>query len=207
MFETSAVVLTTGTFLSGIIHIGDQSRPSGRWGEDATTGLSGVLRHAALRMGRLKTGTPPRLNGDTIRWDGLDMQAADEDPIPFSFMTDKITVPQISCGVTRTTAETHKIIRDNIHRSAMYGGHISGVGPRYCPSIEDKIMRFGDRDGHQVFLEPEGLDDSTVYPNGISTSLPVDVQEAYVRSIPGLESVEILQPGYAWNMTMWIRAS
>ncbi len=196
-FHARAVVLTSGTFLSGIIHIGDVQRPSGRWGEVATSGLSGVLRGAGLRMGRLKTGTPPRLNGDTIRWSDLDKQEADDEPIPFSFMTDRITVPQISCGITRTTTETHRIIRENIHRSAMYGGFISGTGPRYCPSIEDKIMRFGDRDGHQVFLEPEGLDDRTIYPNGISTSLPEDVQQAYVRSIPGLEDVEILQPGYA----------
>ncbi|SIQ84726.1 tRNA uridine 5-carboxymethylaminomethyl modification enzyme [Rhizobium sp. RU20A] len=195
--EAEAIVLTTGTFLSGVIHIGDEQRPSGRWGEAASNGFSKVLRDAGLRMGRLKTGTPPRLNGKTIDWGSLDHQQADDDPIPFSFMTDAIEVPQIACGVTRTTLATHQIIRDNIHRSAMYAGHISGVGPRYCPSIEDKVMRFGDRDGHQVFLEPEGLDDSTVYPNGISTSLPVEIQHAYVRSIPGLEEVEILQPGYA----------
>lgn len=196
-FACRAIVLTSGTFLRGLIHIGDRKIPAGRVGEPPSMGLSGVLAAAALQMGRLKTGTPARLDGKTIDWDSLDRQEADSDPIPFSFMTERIVTPQISCGITRTTEVTHKIIRDNIHRSAMYSGQIEGVGPRYCPSIEDKIMRFGDRDGHQIFLEPEGLDDDTVYPNGISTSLPEEVQEAYIRSIPGLENVRILQPGYA----------
>lgn len=196
-FACRAIVLTSGTFLRGLIHIGDRKIPAGRVGEPPSVGLSGVLAAAELQMGRLKTGTPARLDGKTIDWDSLDRQEADSDPIPFSFMTDRIVTPQISCGITRTTEVTHKIIRDNIHRSAMYSGQIEGVGPRYCPSIEDKIMRFGDRDGHQIFLEPEGLDDDTVYPNGISTSLPEEVQEAYIRSIPGLENVRILQPGYA----------
>ncbi|PJI40039.1 MAG: tRNA uridine-5-carboxymethylaminomethyl(34) synthesis enzyme MnmG [Rhizobium sp.] len=192
-----AVVLTSGTFLRGLIHIGDRKIPAGRVGEAPSVGLSAVLRAANLMMGRLKTGTPARLDGKTIDWSSLDKQEADSDPIPFSFMTDRIETPQISCGITRTTDATHKVIRDNIHLSAMYSGQIEGVGPRYCPSIEDKIMRFGDRDGHQIFLEPEGLDDDTVYPNGISTSLPEEVQDAYIRTIPGLEKVRILQPGYA----------
>lgn len=192
-----AVVLTSGTFLRGLIHIGDRKIPAGRVGEAPSVGLSAVLNAADLRMGRLKTGTPARLDGKTINWSILDSQEADSDPIPFSFMTDLITTRQISCGITRTTDATHKIIRENIHRSAMYSGQIEGVGPRYCPSIEDKIMRFGDRDGHQIFLEPEGLDDDTVYPNGISTSLPEEVQQAFIRSIPGLENVHIIQCGYA----------
>ncbi len=192
-----AVVLTSGTFLRGLIHIGDRKIPAGRVGDPPSLGLSAVLRAAELSMGRLKTGTPARLDGKTIDWSSLDKQEADSDPIPFSFMTDSIETPQISCGITRTTDATHKVIRDNIHRSAMYSGQIEGVGPRYCPSIEDKIMRFGDRDGHQIFLEPEGLDDDTVYPNGISTSLPEEVQDAYIRTIPGLEKVRILQCGYA----------
>lgn len=196
-FGCCAIVLTSGTFLRGLIHIGDRKIPAGRVGEAPSLGLSAVLSAANLKMGRLKTGTPARLDGTTIDWASLDRQEADSDPIPFSFMTDRIETPQISCGITRTTETTHKIIRDNIHRSAMYSGQIEGVGPRYCPSIEDKIMRFGDRDGHQIFLEPEGLDDDTVYPNGISTSLPEEVQDAYIRSIPGLENVRILQPGYA----------
>ncbi len=193
----AAVVLTSGTFLRGLIHIGDRKIPAGRVGEAPALGLSEDLQDIGLRLGRLKTGTPARLDGRTINWLDLDMQEADSDPIPFSLMTDTITTPQIRCGITRTVDATHKIIRDNIHRSAMYSGQIAGVGPRYCPSIEDKINRFGDRDGHQIFLEPEGLDDHTIYPNGISTSLPEDVQEAFIRSIPGLESVSILQPGYA----------
>ncbi|WP_127807173.1 tRNA uridine-5-carboxymethylaminomethyl(34) synthesis enzyme MnmG [Hydrogenophaga sp. NH-16] len=196
-FACRAAVLTSGTFLRGLIHIGDRKIPAGRIGEAPSLGLSAGLEAAQLRMGRLKTGTPARLDGKTIHWDSLERQEADSDPIPFSFMTDRIDTPQISCGITRTTEETHKIIRDNIHLSAMYSGQIEGIGPRYCPSIEDKIMRFGDRDGHQIFLEPEGLDDDTVYPNGISTSLPEEVQEAYIRSIPGLEDVQILQFGYA----------
>lgn len=195
--RASAVVLTTGTFLNGLIHIGDRKIPAGRVGEAPALGLSHDLADLGLKLGRLKTGTPARLDRKTIRWEGLELQEADPDPVPFSFMTASITTPQIACGITRTTAETHEIIRQNIHRSAMYSGQIEGVGPRYCPSIEDKINRFGDRDGHQIFLEPEGLDDDTIYPNGISTSLPEDVQELFIRSIPGLENVRILQPGYA----------
>ncbi|WP_159952805.1 tRNA uridine-5-carboxymethylaminomethyl(34) synthesis enzyme MnmG [Rhizobium sp. 18065] len=192
-----AVVLTSGTFLRGLIHIGDRKIPAGRVGEAPALGLSEDLEALGLTLGRLKTGTPARLDGRTINWSDLEMQEADSDPTPFSLLTDRITTPQISCGITRTVADTHRIIRENIHRSAMYSGQIAGVGPRYCPSIEDKINRFGDRDGHQIFLEPEGLDDHTIYPNGISTSLPEDVQEAFIRSIPGLEEVAILQPGYA----------
>ena len=192
-----AAVLTTGTFLSGLIHIGDQKIPAGRMGEDPSLGLSGTLRRLGLSLGRLKTGTPARLDGKTIDWSGLDMQAADDEPQPFSYLTTKITNRQIECGITRTTPETHQIIRDNLGRSALYSGAIEGVGPRYCPSIEDKIVKFGERDGHQIFLEPEGLDDDTVYPNGLSTSLPEDVQQAFLRSIPGLERVNILKPGYA----------
>lgn len=195
--RASAVVLTTGTFLNGLIHIGDRKIPAGRVGEAPALGLSADLSQLGLKLGRLKTGTPARLDRNSIRWDILEKQDADPDPIPFSFMTREITTPQIACGITRTTPETHRIIRDNMHRSAMYSGQIEGVGPRYCPSIEDKINRFGDRDGHQIFLEPEGLDDDTIYPNGISTSLPEDVQEQFIRSIPGLENVRITQPGYA----------
>jgi tRNA uridine 5-carboxymethylaminomethyl modification enzyme len=194
---SAAVVLTTGTFLRGLIHIGDRKIPAGRMHEDPALGLSGTLERAGFKLGRLKTGTPARLDGDTIDWDRVEWQEADADPIPFSFLTDRIEVRQIRCGITRTTDPTHRIIQENIHRSAMYSGQIEGVGPRYCPSIEDKIVRFGERDGHQIFLEPEGLDDSTVYPNGISTSLPEDVQDAFLRTIPGLENVRILQPGYA----------
>ncbi len=196
-FGCGTVVLTTGTFLRGLIHIGDQKIPAGRAGEEPSLGLSATLQRCGLRLGRLKTGTPARLDGRTIDWGGIGRQKADEEPVPFSFMTDRITTQQIACGVTRTTAATHKIISDNIHRSAMYSGQIEGVGPRYCPSIEDKIVRFGERDGHQIFLEPEGLDDFTVYPNGISTSLPADVQDAFIRTIRGLEKVAVLQPGYA----------
>ena len=193
----AAVVLTTGTFLRGLIHIGDERFPAGRMGENASVGLSGTMNRLGFRLGRLKTGTPPRIDGRTIDWQSLDRQRADEDPVPFSLLTDEITNPQIACGVTRTTAQSHDIIRANLSRSAMYSGSIEGVGPRYCPSIEDKIVKFGDRDGHQIFLEPEGLDDDTVYPNGISTSLPRDAQEALVASIPGLERAVITQPGYA----------
>lgn len=192
-----AVVLTTGTFLRGEIHIGDQRIAAGRMGEMPALGLSDTLERASFGLGRLKTGTPARLDGDTIDWARVQWQSPDAEPVPFSFMTDRIEVPQIRCGITRTTPDTHKIIQDNIHKSAMYSGQISGVGPRYCPSIEDKIVRFGERDGHQIFLEPEGLEDSTVYPNGISTSLPEDIQEKFLRTIPGLENVRILQPGYA----------
>jgi tRNA uridine 5-carboxymethylaminomethyl modification enzyme len=192
-----AAVLTTGTFLRGLIHIGNRKIPAGRVGEDPSIGLSGTLERFGLRLGRLKTGTPARLDGKTIDWQSVGRQGADEDPVPFSFMTDAIRNRQIECGVTRTTDATHKIISDNLLKSAMYSGQIEGVGPRYCPSIEDKIVKFGERDGHQIFLEPEGLDDDTVYPNGISTSLPEDVQQAFIRTIPGLENVSIIQPGYA----------
>ncbi|MCP3056777.1 tRNA uridine-5-carboxymethylaminomethyl(34) synthesis enzyme MnmG [Aurantimonas marianensis] len=192
-----AVVLTTGTFLSGLIHIGDRTIPAGRMGEDPSTGLSGTLQRLGLTLGRLKTGTPARLDGRTIDWSGLDRQSPDAEPVPFSYLTKAITNPQIDCGITRTTPETHRIIRENIGRSALYSGQIAGAGPRYCPSIEDKIVKFGDRDGHQIFLEPEGLDDDTIYPNGVSTSLPEDVQLQFLRSIPGLERVAVLKPGYA----------
>ncbi|WP_093324144.1 tRNA uridine-5-carboxymethylaminomethyl(34) synthesis enzyme MnmG [Shimia haliotis] len=192
-----AVVLTTGTFLRGVIHIGDVSHSGGRMGDYASVKLAERIDSFGLPLGRLKTGTPPRLNGKTIKWDLLDSQPGDDEPVMFSFLNKRPTARQIACGITHTNAKTHDIIRENLDRSAMYGGHIEGVGPRYCPSIEDKIVRFADKDSHQVFLEPEGLDDHTVYPNGISTSLPVDVQEDYVRSIYGLEVVEIQQPGYA----------
>lgn len=197
ILNCAAVVLTTGTFLRGLIHIGDQRFPAGRMGEKASTKLSDRIMAAGFRLGRLKTGTPPRLDGRTIDWASLAMQKPDDEPVPFSLMTDRITQPQIDCGITRTTDETHEIIRANLERSAMYSGSIKGVGPRYCPSIEDKIVKFGDRDGHQVFLEPEGLDDPTVYPNGISTSLPEDAQRALLATIPGLENVSMLKPGYA----------
>ncbi|EJK80839.1 tRNA uridine-5-carboxymethylaminomethyl(34) synthesis enzyme MnmG [Rhizobium sp. AP16] len=192
-----AVVLTTGTFLRGLIHIGDRKIPAGRVGEEPSVGLSGTLERYGLALARLKTGTPARLDGSTIDWNAVGRQGADDEPVPFSFMTDRIVNPQIECGVTRTTPATHKIIVDNLMRSAMYSGQIEGVGPRYCPSIEDKIVKFGERDGHQIFLEPEGLDDTTVYPNGVSTSLPEEVQDAFIRTIPGLERVRILQCGYA----------
>ncbi|MGY5804961.1 tRNA uridine-5-carboxymethylaminomethyl(34) synthesis enzyme MnmG [Rhizobium sp. LEGMi12c] len=192
-----AVVLTTGTFLRGLIHIGDKKIPAGRVGEEPSLGLSATLLRHGLALGRLKTGTPARLDGTSIDWDSVGRQGADEDPTPFSFMTDSIVNPQIECGVTRTTPETHRIIAENLKRSAMYSGQIEGVGPRYCPSIEDKIVKFGERDGHQIFLEPEGLDDNTVYPNGISTSLPEDVQDEFIKTIPGLERVRILQHAYA----------
>jgi tRNA uridine 5-carboxymethylaminomethyl modification enzyme len=197
ILKCGSVVLTTGTFLRGLIHIGDKKIPAGRMGEEPSIGLSATLHRYGLALGRLKTGTPARLDGRTIDWQGVGRQGADEDPVPFSFMTDRIENHQIDCGVTRTTSATHKIISDNLNLSAMYSGQIEGVGPRYCPSIEDKIVKFGERDGHQIFLEPEGLDDHTVYPNGISTSLPAEVQDAFIRTIPGLERVDIIQPGYA----------
>jgi tRNA uridine 5-carboxymethylaminomethyl modification enzyme len=192
-----SVVITTGTFLRGLIHIGDRRFSAGRMGESETSGLSATLMGLNLKLGRLKTGTPPRISRASIDWNALEKQEADADPIPFSMLTRKIEVEQIACAITRTNAETHRIIRENIGRSAMYSGAIEGVGPRYCPSIEDKIMRFGERDGHQIFLEPEGLDSDLVYPNGISTSLPEDVQLRFVRSLPGLAKAEIIQPGYA----------
>lgn len=192
-----AVVLTTGTFLRGLIHIGEKQIPAGRVGEAPAMGLSRTLERAGLSLGRLKTGTPPRLDGSTIDWKALEMQAGDEPPEPFSMLTERIRTTQIECGITRTTPMTHDVIRANVHRSPMYSGQIASTGPRYCPSIEDKIVRFGERDGHQIFLEPEGLDDPTVYPNGISTSLPEEVQAAIVASIPGLEKTRIVRPGYA----------
>ncbi|WP_235561812.1 MULTISPECIES: tRNA uridine-5-carboxymethylaminomethyl(34) synthesis enzyme MnmG [unclassified Brevundimonas] len=195
--HAGAVVLTTGTFLNGVIHKGDQRIPAGRHGEAPSTGLAADLYGAGLQMGRLKTGTPARLDGRTIAWDRLEMQSADAEPVPFSFLTDRITTPQIACGVTHTTAETHRIIADNLGDSAVYGGHLSGRGPRYCPSIEDKVVRFADKTSHQIFLEPEGLDDPTVYPNGISTSVSDTTQAAFLRTIPGLEAVEVFRFGYA----------
>ncbi len=195
--NASAVILTSGTFLRGVIHIGDASHAGGRLGDAPSVALAERLNDLDLALGRLKTGTPPRLDGRTIDWDGLDLQEADAEPELFSFMNRKPFAKQISCGITHTNPQTHEIIEKNLARSAMYGGHIDGVGPRYCPSIEDKIVRFADKDSHQIFLEPEGLNDHTIYPNGISTSLPVDVQEEYVKSIVGLETAKILQPGYA----------
>jgi tRNA uridine 5-carboxymethylaminomethyl modification enzyme len=197
ILHCGSVVLTTGTFLRGLIHIGDKKVPAGRAGEEPSIGLSQTLLGLGLKLGRLKTGTPARLNGKTIDWASVGRQGADESPVPFSFMTDRISNPQIECGVTRTTDATHRVIVENLKLSAMYSGQIEGVGPRYCPSIEDKLVKFGERDGHQVFLEPEGLDDDTVYPNGISTSLPADIQETFIHTIPGLERVQILHPGYA----------
>ena len=195
--RAGAVVLTTGTFLNGVIHKGDQRIPAGRHGEAPSTGLAADLYGAGLQMGRLKTGTPARLDGRTIAWDRLEMQAADDRPVPFSFLTERIEVPQIACGVTHTTEETHRIIAENLGESAVYGGHLSGRGPRYCPSIEDKVVRFADKTSHQIFLEPEGLDDPTVYPNGISTSVSDATQAAFLRTIPGLEAVEVFRFGYA----------
>ncbi len=192
-----ATVLTTGTFLRGLIHIGDITTPAGRAGEAPSLGLSDALEQAGIRLARLKTGTPPRLDGRTIDWAVLERQAGDNPPEPFSALTSAITTQQIDCHITRTTAETHRIVADNIGRSAMYSGKIESTGPRYCPSLEDKVVRFADRESHQIFLEPEGLDDPTIYPNGISTSLPEDVQAAFVHSIPGLERCTILRPGYA----------
>ena len=192
-----SIVLTTGTFLRGLIHIGDKTFPAGRMGDKPTLGISGTLLEEGFELGRLKTGTPPRLDGKTINWDVCIEQSGDNPPIPFSFLNTEIKVPQIPCYITRTNLETHKIIKRNILKSAVYSGQIASTGPRYCPSIEDKISRFSDKDNHQIFLEPEGLDDDTVYPNGISTSLPENVQEAFVRTISGLENVKIIQPGYA----------
>ena len=195
--RAAAVVLTTGTFLNGVIHRGEERIPAGRDGEAPSTGLAADLYGAGLQMGRLKTGTPARLDGRTIAWDRLEMQAADEMPVPFSFLTDRIDVPQIACGITHTTEETHRIIAENLGESAVYGGHLTGRGPRYCPSIEDKVVRFADKTSHQVFLEPEGLDDPTVYPNGISTSVSPATQSAFLRTMPGLEDVAVFRFGYA----------
>jgi len=197
VLRSGAVVITTGTFLRGLIHLGEKNWPAGRVGEAPALGLSKSFEQAGFTLGRLKTGTPPRLDGTTIDWSAVEMQPGDDPPEPFSVLTERITTPQIQCGITRTTAVTHEVIRANVHRSPMYSGQIKSTGPRYCPSIEDKIVRFGDRDGHQIFLEPEGLDDTTVYPNGISTSLPEEVQLAIVASIPGLERVKMVRPGYA----------
>jgi tRNA uridine 5-carboxymethylaminomethyl modification enzyme len=195
--SAGAVVITTGTFLRGLIHLGERNWPAGRVDEAPAMGLSKSFERAGFTLGRLKTGTPPRLDGTTIDWSAVEMQPGDDPPEPFSVMTDRIMTPQIQCGITRTTPVTHEVVRANVHRSPMYSGQIKSSGPRYCPSIEDKIVRFGDRDGHQIFLEPEGLDDSTVYPNGISTSLPEEVQLAILATIPGLEHVRMVRPGYA----------
>ena len=196
-FACRAVVITTGTFLRGIIHLGEKNWPAGRIDEAPAVGLSGSFERIGFTLGRLKTGTPARLDGTTIDWDAVERQPGDDPAEPFSTLTDKITIPQVECGITRTTEATHELIRANVHRSPMYSGQIKSTGPRYCPSIEDKIVRFGDRDSHQVFLEPEGLTDSTVYPNGISTSLPEEVQKAILTTIPGLERTRMIRPGYA----------
>ncbi len=196
-FQAGAVVITTGTFLRGLTHVGEEKTPAGRVNEAPSVGLSDSLTKLGFLLGRLKTGTPARLDGRTIDWAGLEMQAGDDPPVPFSSLTESITNPQVSCGMTYTTARTHEIIRANLHRAPMYSGQIKSIGPRYCPSIEDKVVRFAAKERHQIFLEPEGLDDHTVYPNGISTSLPRDVQFDFIHSIGGLEKVEILRPGYA----------
>ncbi|QTL05198.1 tRNA uridine-5-carboxymethylaminomethyl(34) synthesis enzyme MnmG [Aquabacter sp. L1I39] len=196
-YACGAVVLTTGTFLNGLIHMGEVQIPAGRIGEKPALGLSHALARLGLSLGRLKTGTPPRLDGTSIDWASLEMQPGDEDPEPFSALTTHLPNPQVECGITRTTTATHDVIRANLSRSAMYSGRIESTGPRYCPSIEDKVVRFGDRDGHQIFLEPEGLDDDTIYPNGMSTSLPEEVQHLFLATIPGLEQVRVKRPGYA----------
>ena len=191
------IILTTGTFLRGLIHIGEEKIPAGRVGEAPALGLSDTLDRLGFRLGRLKTGTPPRLDGRTIDWAGLEAQPGDDPPQPFSFLTGRITASQVQCHITGTTARSHGLIQANLHRAPLYSGQIEGVGPRYCPSIEDKVVRFANRDRHQIFLEPEGLDDSTVYPNGISTSLPRDVQLELLTTIPGLEQARMIRPGYA----------
>ena len=191
------VVLTTGTFLGGLIHIGEEKIPAGRVGEAPSLGLSHTLRRCGFALGRLKTGTPPRLDGKTIDWSGLEVQPGDNPPVPFSFLTERITTPQIVCHITETNPRTHAVIRANLGRSPLYGGEIIGIGPRYCPSIEDKVVRFAERERHQIFLEPEGLDDDTIYPNGVSTSLPRDAQAAFMATIPGLERAVMRRPGYA----------
>ncbi len=195
--RAGAVVLTTGTFLRGLIHVGERQIPAGRAGEPRAIGLAYTLRRLQFRMGRLKTGTPPRLDGRTIAWQNLEIQHGDDPPEPFSFLTETITTPQIQCAITGTTPASHALIQANLHRAPMYSGQIDSTGPRYCPSIEDKVVRFAERDRHQIFLEPEGLDDDTVYPNGISTSLPIDVQGALLKTIPGLEETRMIRPGYA----------
>ena len=195
--DSNSVILTTGTFLNGLIHIGSKTIPAGRMGEEPSRGISEKLANYDFALGRLKTGTPPRLDGKTIDWSSLDIQKGDSDPTPFSFMNPSISNDQIECGITHTNKLTHYIISENLSKSAMYSGQIEGVGPRYCPSVEDKIVRFGDRDSHQIFLEPEGLNTDTVYPNGISTSLPLDVQKQFLKTINGLAHTKILQPGYA----------
>lgn len=196
-YHAKSVVITTGTFLRGLIHLGEKKTPAGRVGDAPAVGLALAIERQQFAMGRLKTGTPARLDGKTINWDILEPQHGDVIPNPFSYLTEKVTVPQIPCYITHTSPETHEIIRNNIHRSPMYSGQIESRGPRYCPSIEDKIVRFADKERHQIFLEPEGLDDDTVYPNGISTSLPEDVQADLIKSIKGLENVTIIRPGYA----------
>ena len=196
-YGAGRVVLTTGTFLKGVIHRGEERIPAGRVGDAPSIGLANRLYALGLRMGRLKTGTPARLDGRTIGWDRLEMQPADDEPTPFSFLTEAIRTPQIQCGVTYTTAETHRIIAERLTESAVYGGRVSGRGPRYCPSIEDKVVRFADKTSHQIFLEPEGLDDDTVYPNGISTSVSAETQDLFLRTIPGLEGVRVKRHGYA----------
>jgi tRNA uridine 5-carboxymethylaminomethyl modification enzyme len=197
ILRCGAVILTTGTFLHGLIHIGEKRIPAGRVGEAPAIGLSETLARCGLALGRLKTGTPPRLDGRTIDWSGLEVQHGDDPPVPFSFLTERITVPQITCGITATTEASHALIRANLHRAPMYSGQIESTGPRYCPSIEDKVVRFAEKNRHQIFLEPEGLDDPTIYPNGISTSLPEEVQSALLKTIPGLEQAAMLRPGYA----------
>src|SRR5712671_7537358 len=191
------IVLTTGTFLNGLIHIGGEKISAGRVGERPSLGLSQTLARHGFALGRLKTGTPPRLDGGTIDWAGLEVQPGDDPPLPFSFLTRRITTPQIVCHISETNPRTHEIIRANLARSPLYAGDITGIGPRYCPSIEDKVVRFADRERHQIFLEPEGLDDDTIYPNGVSTSLPRDAQAAFLATIPGLEHAVMRRPGYA----------